>query len=177
MASDYACPKCQNEHVQKISVIVSSGTTDITTQSSSSGVAIGVGGAAVGGGTTTTSGTAQTQLAKQFSEEVFKDEEVTHYIIGLGLIVSIVGGFVAGTSFNLHSYTVAIIIGCISCFAICTPFVLFSNFLDKTIYKSDNEEIESRQKKRLMWREAGCYCNRCGNKFIPGSDEVYSFSQ
>ena len=177
MASEYSCPKCQNEHVQKMSVIVSSGTTDIDTESISSGVAIGIGGAAVGGGTTTTSGKAQTQLAKQFSEEIFKDEEKSQLLMGLGGIVGlIVGGwfYFAGP---IRSPYIALVVSAIVFFIVLIPFVILSNFLDKTVFKSHNEEIEARQKKKLMWREAGCYCNRCGNKFIPGSGEVYNFSQ
>lgn len=171
MASAYACPKCQSEDVQKMSAIVSAGTSTIDTESSSSGVAIGYGGASVGGGSTTTTGQSQTHLAKQFSEEVFKDEEGGKLLLGLGLIAAIFIGIWVSSS--AHSKFFGFICGA----AIFGGAIAFSRFLDKTVYKSDNEEISARQKKRPAWRESGYYCNRCTNKFIPGSNEEYIFSK
>lgn len=173
MATSFACPKCQSEHVQKMSVIIEQGTTEINTESSSAGVAVGFGGAAVGGGKTATTGTAQTALAKQLSEEL-KDESNFSLTIIVGFILSAIAGIIIAGWF--HGFW-AFVTGILAFAIVFTPFIKFDEYLDKTIFKKSNEEKTERQNKKNLWKESGFYCNRCAAKFVPGTDEVYSFSE
>lgn len=173
MATDFACPKCQSEHVQKISIIVEQGTTEINTESSSAGVAVGFGGAAVGGGKTVTSGTAQSELAKKFSLEL-KDESDFSLTNVVGFIVSAIAGVIVGGW--IHGFW-GWVVGILSFAIVFTPFIKFDEYLDKTIFKKSNEEKTGRQQKKDLWKESGFYCNRCAAKFVPGTDEAYTFSE
>lgn len=167
MATDFACPKCQSEHVQKISIIVEQGTTEINTESSSAGVAVGFGGAAVGGGKTVTSGTAQSQLAKQFSEELYAESNILQGILGIiCLAISIYIGSSIGGFF--HSSFMGWASGIITFIGLAYAGMTY-------LLKPSDEAVE-RQKKKDLWKESGFYCNRCAAKFVPGTDEAYTFS-
>lgn len=167
MATSFACPKCQSEHVQKISIIVEQGTTEINTESSSAGVGVGFGGVAVGGGKSVTSGTAQNQLAKQFSEELYAESNIQGIIALVFLVIGIFVGFQVGAFFNssFMGWTSGIV-----------TFIGGAYFVVTKALKPSDEAVE-RQDKKDLWKESGFYCHRCAAKFIPGSDEAYTFSE
>lgn len=167
MASELACPKCQSEDTQKISVIVEQGTTEIETETRGSAVGFGS-GAGVGFGKSSTSGVAQTTLAKKFSEELTSPASIMQGIIGAILLVgSIYVGAKVGGYFH-------------SSFAGWTSGVLLflsaAYFTSVTILKPSAAAHELDMRKQ-NWMKTGYYCNRCGNPFIPGSNEVYNFEE
>lgn len=168
MATSFACPKCQNEHVQKISIIVEQGTTEINTESSSAGVGVGFGGVAVGGGKTVTSGTAQSQLAKQFSEELYAESNALQGIFALiCLVIGVFIGFKVGIFFESKFMGWA------------SGIITFvgGGYVGMTHLFQPSDEAVERQKKKDLWKESGFYCNRCAAKFVPGTDEAYTFSE
>lgn len=162
------CPKCKSEHVQKISIIVEQGTSEINTQSSSAGIGVGFGGIAVGGAKTATSGTAQNQLAKQFSEELYAESNVLQGLFSLvSLAIGVFIGFNVGGFF--HSSFMGWASGIVA-------FVGLGYVGMTYLFQPSDETIKLQEKKNL-WKESGFYCNRCAAKFVPGSGEIYSFSE
>lgn len=169
MASELACPKCQSEDTQKISVIIEHGTTEIETETRSTGVGFGSrGSVGFGVGKSSTSGVAQTTLAKKFSEELNTPASILQGIIGAILLVASiyvgikVGGFFSSSFIGWSSGIVL--------------FLAAAYFASTTILKPSDAAI-ALEKRKELWKESGCYCNRCGNPFIPGSNEVYNFSE
>lgn len=61
------CPKCGTENTQKLSIIHSSGFTNINTTSSGVGIGIGKSGIGVGVGSGSTTGTHQNALSATYS--------------------------------------------------------------------------------------------------------------
>lgn len=155
--STLACPKCQSEHVQKISIIVSSGTTNTVSNSKVSGTVYGPGVLGNVGGQKTTFSTSQTELAEEFSEQLFKESPLTGVLASAALAGSVASGFYASKLFHSTTWGWAVGIGM---FVLCA-FVIAG-------IKPSKRSVQLER-----WRNQGCYCHRCGHKFIPGSDEIY----
>lgn len=92
------CPSCNNENIQKLSIIHSSGLSSLETSSTG----IGVGSDSLGAGFINTSGTHQTALSEQTSPP--KKLNYFHLLIICGII------FVIGMLFIQDSFPVVLVI-------------------------------------------------------------------
>ncbi|EKD98646.1 MAG: hypothetical protein ACD_23C00326G0002 [uncultured bacterium] len=164
MASDLSCPKCESENTQKISIIIASGTTNRESTSNVSGVAYGSGVSGYISGKQTTYSSSQTELAEKFSNELHKDSPWSGLIGTLMAGVSIAAGIYAWKYFHSSTWGWSVGVG-----------VFFGICLLMAIYKP-SEASAAKNELLRRWQDEGCYCHRCSHSFIPGSNEVYSYS-
>lgn len=172
-----SCPKCQSENTQKISLIIEQGTIEMEGQAKTYGAAIGSDGSyASGSSTSTISSTSQSQVAKKLETEISEYQSKVggspvmgfHFLlffVGLPLIIYI--GFKAASFFN--STWAGWGIG-ISIFLGATTLIQHLDDIGKFAPDEKTKEWWNRLER---WGKNGCYCHRCGNKFIPGSDEPH----
>lgn len=165
MASEMSCPKCESESTQKISNIISSGTTNSESTSNVSGVAYGSGTSGYLHGKQTTYTTSQTELAERFSKELHKDSPWFGLISTLIAGISIAAGIYAWKYFHSSTWGWSVGIG----------VFLGISFLMGNYKPSEASAAKAELLKR--WQNEGCYCHRCSHSFIPGSNEVYSYSE
>lgn len=170
---DLSCPKCKSENTQKITSVVSSGTTHTTGTTSST--SIGTTGTAVGVSTSrgTVSATSTTELAKKLAEPTKKYDGFLAILLCLSPFVfflsAAIGAYIAfeilwfrydpWASFQ----TAPMILSAI-------PFCLIMKFIYKKwepyrmARKAYNENEFPAVHKR--WSE-GFFCHRCENIFLP----------
>ena len=137
------CPKCGSEHVQKVSVIVQSGT------SFNNGVVTGVGiGDGVGAGFGTTSGISKTNLAAKFSMPEKPRWGLTLWF-SLG-VIWLTFGTPPITPFR---------------YAAIAAWIILGYFVRK-----DFKEMKQHREYYKKWEplyQHGFFCHRCGNSYIP----------
>lgn len=166
MASEMSCPKCDSENTQKISNIISCGTTNSESTSNVSGVAYGPGGSSGHiSGKQTAYTTSKTELAERFSKELHKDSPWTGLISILIAGVSIAAGIYAWKYFHSSTWGWSVGIG----------VFLGISFLMGNHKPSDASAAKAKLLQR--WQDEGCYCHRCSHSFIPGSNETYTYSE
>lgn len=148
--SDFKCPQCSSDNVQRLEVVYEQGTQNINTTSHSVGGGGGIGGGGFGGGlgsaTTRTSGTAQTSAAKKAAPPAKKG--TVSVLIGL-LIV----GAVIGAMFD-HFIGLSIFLG--------LGFWGFTIFKKNSAY-NNNVHPGLYQQWLKSWM-----CNKCGNIYEQG---------
>lgn len=161
MALVMSCPKCESENTQKISNIISSGTTNSESTSNVSGFS----GSGYIHGKQTTYTTSQTKLAERFSKELHKESPWTALISTLIAGISIAAGIFAWKYFHSSTWGWSVGIGL---------FLVICYFIGN--YKP-SEASAAKAELLKRWQNEGCYCNRCEHVFIPGSSEIYSYSE
>lgn len=177
MSSDMSCPKCQSENTQKISLIIEQGTVETEGQSNTFGSAIGSDGSYASGSSTTTINTSsQSQLAKKLETEIdeYRKKVGGSPIMGAYVLLTFIGvpafiyaGYKAASFF--HATWIGWCVG-ISLFIVGAVLI---DTLDKKGWFAPDEKTKVWWDRLDRWGEAGCYCHRCGNKFIPGSNEPH----
>lgn len=150
---DLNCPKCSSEQTQKITAIVSSGTTHSVGLTSSVGVGSVGGKMAVGSSTGTTRSTSTSELAKKLAAPVKKSDSL---ILPLVLILGIFG-WIPIAMMGFLGYLVSGGLG----------YWLFTHLKKKSdAAKQYNTEVFPVEFSN--W-ERGFYCHRCEHSFIPAA--------
>jgi hypothetical protein len=93
--SDYVCPSCKSDNVQRLAVVYEGGLSDVNTKTSGVGVGFGRGGIGVGVGGGKTKGTSQTAASKRAAPPPKKKLLKP---LGLIFVVFLVLGFMAGNN-------------------------------------------------------------------------------
>lgn len=176
MSSKITCPQCQSENTQKIANVIEQGTTLTEEKSTTSGIAVGSGGYASVSGSTNTSGVVQTQLAQKLSGEI---EEYSKTVGGspimriyalltfVGMPIFIYLSFKTSSFFNssIAGWATFIIL-------FLTAAGVIGHFDEKGAFAPDEQTKEGWDRLK-RWDDTGYYCHGCGQRFIPGSDEVH----
>ena len=170
---DLSCPKCKSENTQKITSVVSSGTTHTTGTTSSTSV--GTTGTTVGVSTSrgTVSATSTTDLARKLAEPTKKYEGFIRVLLCAFLFILpvslVIGGYVAyeilwfemdpWAKFHTAGWVFGII-----------PFFWLMNLVYKKWepYRMARKAYNQNEFPELhkRWSE-GFYCHRCENIFVP----------
>ena len=160
--NEYHCSKCSSENTQNIGLLISSGTHNVDTETSSSGVGVSAGGrVGVGSSSSYTSGTVVSQLALKFKEPTSFEAQLQTFASGASAIIAIIVGL------KFSSFWIGL--GAFFGIALALMFVLGKLF--KSLVDKSNEKKSTWEK----WRDNGYFCHRCGHAFIPGSSEAYVF--
>jgi len=152
--TQYACPACKSENIQRLSAVYESGISNVHTQSS--GVATGHGVRVTA--TTNTTGTVQTSASRRAAPPTKRS--IIRLIISIGAIFMLINGVFAiiiGTFLkNSHNFTelAAFISAAVFCIMIGAQWLKKATHYNKNIYPI------------LMRKWNDSYlCNRCNNIF------------
>lgn len=163
---DYDCNKCGSSSTQKISAIVSSGTSNGS--STSRGTTIGMvgGDLAVASTNGSTSATMKTQLAEKLAMPIKRTESWIFYGIffggGFGWISAMVVGFLGGVIINPGVGVFLGLIAGVAMFLHCMKH--YRNSAKRNVQYNKLEYPQAIEK----WN-SGFYCHRCEHVFIPAS--------
>lgn len=143
--SDYVCPSCKSDNVQRLAVIYEGGLMDVNTKTSGVGIGFGGGGIGVGVGGGKTKGTSQTVASKRAAPPPKKK-----FLKPLGLIfvAFLVLGLMAGNS-NAMSATVTILF-----FVAVVGWIVYAIRYNSTTWPVLKQEWDN-----------SFLCNRCNNVF------------
>lgn len=154
---DMHCPKCKNENTQSIELIIKAGTQNISTTTSTAGVGVSLsGGIGIGGASSSTKGQSVSELAKELPTKFHPAHGESDWFFVLPLIASGLPGLYFESWWVFGIIFIALLIYLV-------PRKLIP------AQKRDKQRLELYQR----WITKGFFCHRCGNTFIPGSNEVY----
>lgn len=143
-----ACPKCNDENVQRLSVAFESGISDVHTSTSGTAIGFGRGGIGIGIGSSKTQGTAQTALSQRAAppQKASYLRIVKYWFIG-ALIGAVVLGILNVSKFieDLFGYGIFIV----AAFALLQAFSFNKNQWPGLFQK---------------WQQS-YICLKCGNIF------------
>lgn len=159
MASELACPKCQSENTKKMSQIIRFGTRETEVQ-------IGM----KHGSVSETDPLAE-ELSKGLADAVDGkpggSSEGTWY--WFAVIISLISGFFTHFYLEKHIGVLSQVVGWVVGISLCLFLVVKIN---KGLKSKENIISFNHQKN---WLDNGCVCQRCGERYIPGSSEQYNF--
>lgn len=170
---DLNCPKCKSENTQKITSVVSAGTTHTT--GSTSSTSIGTTGTAVGVSTSrgTVNATSTTVLAKKLAEPTKKYDGFLAILVCLSPFVFFlsvaIGGFIAFEIlwFRYNPYASFQLVPMIFSGLI---FIWIMKFIYRKWepYRKARKEYNENEFPEIhkKWSE-GFYCHRCEHTFVP----------
>lgn len=177
MPPDMSCPKCQSENTQKISLIIEQGTVETEGQSSTVGSAISSDGTYASGSARTTINTSsQSVLAKKLETEINDYRQMVggSPIMGAYVLLTFIGvPIFIYIGFKVSSFFYSSWAGWGAGIALFIASSVLIDTLDKKGWFAPDEKTKIWWDRLDRWGENGCYCHRCGNKFIPGSDEPH----
>lgn len=162
MSIDYCCSRCLGDNVQKVSIVISSGTTTTDISLSNTG---SVGGMWSHSHTKSTKESIS-DIAKQFNSE---EPPANGRLVGLVFIITMVLSITVGAMSQKW-------LGFWWPFAISFFVIIVGisiKFSDQIT--EDNTEAERKNSLYKRWVSEGFYCWRCGNVYIPGCVEKYPF--
>ena len=138
------CKSCNSENTQKLSVIYENGTSNISTNSKTTGVGFGGEGFGIGTASTNTSGTSQSMLAQKVSPP----EKNSYLLAGVTILIGVI------FLFNVNALRINdFICGLIGVFLLGFGFKIF-----RVNYRYNSNAFP---KKYLEWNKAW-HCNKCG---------------
>ena len=152
--TQYVCPACKSENIQRLSVVYESGISNVHAQSS--GVATGHGVRVTA--TTNTTGTVQTSASRRAAPPAKRS--IIRLIISIGAIFILINGFFAIiiSTFWRNSHNFAELVVFIAAAAFC--ITLGARWLKKATHYNKNIYPH------LMREWNNSYlCNRCNNIF------------
>ncbi len=156
------CTKCNSDNTQNIGLLISAGTKHVQSETSSSGIGIGLTGrVGFGSSTSNTSSVVVSELASKFKEPESFSNKLQVVASSCGAIAGLIAGF------NFHSFWTGVGV----LFAIGIGLNLVLNQLLKSVVNSNEDKLKNWKK----WSDTGYFCHRCGHAFMPGSDESYVF--
>lgn len=163
---EYNCNKCGSVNTQKISAIVSGGTSHGHSTSRATTVGVVDGNLAVAGTQGTTSTTTKTALAQKLTMPTKRTESWIFYGLFIGGGFAWVGGAIVGF-LGVMIFNSAI--GAISAFiaAICIFIHCMKHYRDSAKRNAKYNELDYPNAKR-QW-DLSFYCHRCENIFVPKS--------
>jgi hypothetical protein len=148
---DLNCPQCASDQTQKITAIVSSGTTHSVGRTNSMGVGSVGGKLAVGSSSGTTRSTSTSELAKKLAAPLKKSEA----LIVPFVLIMVFFGWIPIAMMGFFGYLVAGGLG----------YWLYTSLKKK----SDAAKLHNNtvfQDEFLTW-DKGFYCHRCEHSFVP----------
>lgn len=177
MSSELACPKCQSENTQKISLIIEQGTIETEGQSNTFGSAIGSDGSYASGSSRTIINTSsQSQIAKKLEAEIdeYRKKVGGSPIMGAYVLLLFIGiPLFIYAGYKANSFFYSTWIGWAVGIALFITSTVLIDSLDNKGWFAPDEKTKIWWDRLDRWGSNGCYCHRCGNKFIPGSDEPH----
>jgi heme O synthase-like polyprenyltransferase len=160
----YNCNKCESSNTQKISAIVSGGTTHGNSTSNATTVGIVDCGLAVAGTRGSTNTTMKTELAKKLAMPTKRTESWMFYGVFIGGGFAWIGGAIVGflgvMIFNSAIGAIAALLAVLLIFIHCVKH--YRNCAKR------NEKYNTVEypNEKAQW-DLGFYCHRCENVFIP----------
>lgn len=161
---EYNCNKCGSGNTQKISAIVSGGTSH--GHSTSRGTTVGMvdGSLAVAGTQGSTNTTIKTELAQKLSMPTKRTESWIFYGLFIGGGFAWVGGaiigFLGAVIFNSAIGAISALIAGVCIFLHC-----MKHYRDCAKRNAEYNKIDYPNEK-VQW-DLGFYCHRCENVFVP----------
>jgi hypothetical protein len=166
---EYNCNKCGSSSTQKISAIVSGGTSHGHARSRATTVGMVDGGLAVAGTSGSTKTTMQTELAQKLAMPTRRTESWIFHGVLIGGALAWVGGAIAGfLGAMVVSAGFGVILGLVA--GVWTMFYCVKHYRDGARRNVQFNRLEYPQAKE-QW-SLGFYCHRCENVFIPRSQNV-----
>ena len=163
---EYNCNKCGSSNTQKISAIVSGGTSHGHSTSSATTVGMVDGNLAVAGTQGSTYTTLKTELAKKLAMPTKRTESWIFYGLffggGFAWIGGAIVGFLGGMIFNP---TIGVILALIA--AVCMFVHCIKHYRNSAKNNEKYNRLEYPQAK-AQW-DLSFYCHRCENVFAPQS--------
>jgi len=166
MSVNYNCNKCGSGSTQKISAIVSGGTSHGHSTSNATTVAMVDGGLAVAGTRGSTNTITKTELAKKLAMPVERTESWVFYSLFFGGVFAWIGGAIFGFLGVMIFNSAA---GAISAIAasVCIFFHCVKHYRESAKRNAKYNRLEYPGAKK-QWN-LGFYCHRCENIFVPES--------
>ena len=153
-----ACPKCDSSDVRRLSIIFGSGTTDVSLQSATLGLATYGDDIGVGVANTATSGKQQSLLARQVAPPAPRQSSSGCVVI-LGLVATFAGIGLGLSAF--HKWSLEAAIGGIFLVGIGILFIRESRRNAEEVNRYNREEW---LKLKQAW-DRSFLCMRCGHRF------------
>lgn len=161
---NYNCTKCNSGNTQKISAIVSSGTSHGHSMSSATTVGVVDGSLAVAGTRGSTNTTIKTELAKKLAMPTRRTESWILYGLAFGGVFGWIGGAIAGflgvVIFNSAVGAILALAAGVAIFFHCVK-----HYRESAKRNARYNKIEYSDAKK-QW-DLGFYCHRCENVFVP----------
>lgn len=163
---EYNCNKCGSSNTQKISAIVSGGTSHGHSTSSATTVGMVDGNLAVAGTKGSTYTTMKTELAKKLAMPTKRTESWIFYGLffggGFAWIGGAIAGFIGVMIFNSAIGSISALIAAVCIFSHCVR-----HYRNSAKNNEKYNRLEYPQAK-TQWN-LGFYCHRCENVFVPQS--------
>lgn len=161
---EYSCKKCGSSNTQKISAIVSGGTSHGRSTSSSTTVGMVDGSLGVAGTQGSTNTTMRTELAKKLAMPTKRTESWIFYGLFIGGGFAWVGGAIAGflgvMIFNSAVGAISALIAGVCIFFHCIKH--YRNSAKRNEKYNKDEYPDAKAQWNLSF-----YCHRCENIFVP----------
>ena len=145
------CPKCEGSDVRRLSVVYGSGTSSLTSESGSIGIADVGGHLALGGAQTSSKGTQQSLLARQVAPPPKRDATGG----GCLAVCAVIVGTVGIASFSSSPFE-------------GIAWLLFAVLLgvgaERRVSSVDRYNAEEWTKLKAAW-DRSFLCMRCGHRF------------
>lgn len=161
---EYNCNKCGSSNTQKISAIVSSGTSHGRSKSSATTVGMVDGRLGVAGTRGSTSTTMRTELAKKLAMPIKRTESWIFYGLFIGGGFAWVGGAIAGflgvVIFNSAIGAISALIAGVCIFLHCIKHYRGSAKRNEQYNRVEYPDAKA------QWN-LSFYCHRCEHVFVP----------
>lgn len=158
---DLNCPKCKSENTQKITAIVSAGTTRTSGSTSSSSVGVMGGSVGVGSSRGTINATSKTELANKLA----KPKPRFQSLIGGMVLFALVGwipGWIVVVEKHLYGSTETFVYWGIYALLMAGFYKFWAPRAEKNRTYNETEY----QTLLKSW-ENGFFCHRCEHQFLP----------